>query len=82
MTQLFNISNINDVREFAKHLTFKEELNFHPDEDFCNYINYETKQPSYTQEEIKIRNKAMNKCFEICEKENVDIYDIMSEHLQ
>lgn len=81
MNKAFNIRNIDGVKNFAKHLTFVENLNFHPDEDFCSYINIETKNPTYTQAEIDIRNSTITKCFEICEKEGVDIYEIMSEHL-
>ncbi len=81
MDHFFQITDIKDVREFAKHLTYIEKLNFHPDNDFNEYINFETRQPSYSENEIKVRNHAMNRCFEICKKENADIYDIMSEHL-
>lgn len=82
MTQTFNfnINNIDDVRAFAKHLTFIEGVAFHCDDDFNDYINSETKEATYTQEEAELRNVTMQKCFEVCEKEGVEIYDLMSQH--
>jgi hypothetical protein len=53
-----------------------ENLNFHPDEDFKNYIHVETTLPSYSIEEAELRNLMMKSCFEICEKKDRDIYDI------
>lgn len=72
------IKNTNDVIAFAKQLV-KEGINFHPDDDFNDYINLETKEPSYTNGNAKRRNKLMNQCFAVCKKNNVDIYDTMLE---
>ena len=36
-------------------------------------------KPTYTKEEADLRNDLMSKCFEVCEKEGVDIYDVMLE---
>ncbi len=71
-----SIQSISDVEHFFKYLIDKEDLNLHPDEDFKNYINLETDLPSYSLEEAEFRNKLMEACFEICEKEEVDIYHI------
>ncbi len=71
-----SIETINDVEHFFHHLIQNESLNFHPDEDFGNYFNLETDLPSYTPEEADFRNKLMEACFEVCDKENADIYDI------
>ena len=37
---MFNktIQNVNDVREFVMHLIQQEELSFHPDTDFSEYV--------------------------------------------
>ena len=76
------IIKIEDVSEFFSNL-FREGVNVHPDDDFNDYINYETKEATYTLEEANLRNKLMNKSFEICENNNVDIYDLMMElHLK
>ncbi len=75
---LNHIQTIHDVVTFAKQLV-AEGTNFHPDDDFNEYISIETNLPSYTSDEAKTRNRLMEECFEICEKEGVDIYDLMQE---
>lgn len=75
---LKQIKTTKDVVAFAKQL-IKEGVNFHPDDDFKDYINLETKEPTYTKEEADFRNELMNQCFSVCEKKGVDIYDTMSE---
>lgn len=72
------IRNTNDVIAFAKQLVI-EGISFHPDDDFKDYINLKTKEPSYNKQEAKLRNKLMNQCFAVCKKEGVDIYDTMME---
>jgi len=76
------VLKIEDVSEFFSDL-FQEGANAHPDDNFNDYINYETKEATYTLEEATLRNRLMNKSFEICENANVDIYDLMMElHLK
>lgn len=75
---LRNINTTNDVIVYAMQLV-KEGVNFHPDDDFDNYINLETRQPSYTKKEAELRNALMQQCFDVCQKNGIDIYDTMSE---
>ena len=75
---LKQIKTTKDVVAFAKQL-IKEGVNFHPDDDFNDYINLETEKPTYTKDEAEFRNELMNQCFAVCEKNGVDIYDTMSE---
>lgn len=72
-----NITTIEDVKLFAFQLVNEESLNFHPDSDFSEYINFETNTSVYSPEESKILNVLMNKCFEVCEQYNEDIYELM-----
>jgi hypothetical protein len=72
------INNPQDVIAFAKQLV-KEGVNFHPDEDFKNYINIETSQPTYSEKETELRNNLMTQCIAICEKNGIDVYDTMNE---
>ncbi|MBN2765241.1 MAG: hypothetical protein JXR27_02635 [Paludibacteraceae bacterium] len=75
------INTIEDVRQFAFQLVNDENLSFHPDDDFADYINTETKLPSYNKEDISRFNNLMAKCFVVCEKYGQDIYDLMGEPL-
>lgn len=71
------IKNVNDVVAFAKHLVQNENLSFHPDDDFRDYVKFETNQPFYSETEAALRNKLMNDCFEVCNKNNVEIYELV-----
>lgn len=75
---LKQIKTTKDAVAFAKQL-IKEGVNFHPDDDFNNYINLETQEPTYTKAEANFRNELMNQCFAVYEKNGVDVYDTMSE---
>ena len=46
------IKTSKDVVAFAKQ-QIKEGVNFHPDDDFKNYINLETNEPTYSTEEAE-----------------------------
>ena len=72
------IDSPQDVIAFAKQLV-NEGVNFHPDEDFKNYINVETSEPTYTEKEAELRNILMTQCITTCEKNGIDVYDTMSE---
>jgi hypothetical protein len=75
------INFVSDVETFFNHLILVESLNFHPDEDFRNYVKLETVLPSYTNDEAEERNRLLDQCFEICERKATDIYQIGVETL-
>ena len=75
------INDIEDVKIFFMEL-LDEDLNFHPDTPFEDYINCETRQDTYTAEEAVTRNKLMDACFEVCENNGVDIYELAIEIFQ
>ena len=72
------IQTSEDVKAFAKQL-ISEGLSFHPDDDFNDYVNLKEEKPCYSKQEADFRNELMSECFEFCEKEGVDIYDLMLE---
>lgn len=72
------IQTTEDVKAFAKQL-IAEGVSFHPDDDFNDYVNFEENTPCYSKKEADLRNELMNNCFEVCEKEGIDIYDMMLE---
>lgn len=72
------IQTTDDVKAFAKQL-ITEGVSFHPDDDFNDYINFKENKPFYSKQEADLRNVQMSKCFTVCEKEGVDIYDLMLE---
>lgn len=72
------ITTIDDVELFMKQLV-EEGTNAHPDDDFNNYVNMETGKQSYTPDEAEIRNRLMEKCFDVCEAAGKDVYSVMQE---
>ena len=71
-----HIESINDVKMFFYHLVHERKLNFHPDDDFADYISYDSNTPSFTPEEVSIYNKLMEESFDACKKANEDIYNM------
>ena len=70
------INDITDVKEFAAFL-IGEGVAFHPDNNFNEYVNIETGEPTYSDEQAAERNKLMNRCFQVCEESGESIYEIM-----
>lgn len=75
------INTIEDVKLFAFQLVNEEKLSFHPDNDFSDYINLETSEPAYSEEEVQLLNQQIEKCFDICEQFSADIYELMGQPL-
>ena len=73
-----NITTTKDVATFAKQI-IEEGVSFHPDDDFNDYVFFKENKPCYSKEEAEGRNRLMEQCFEVCEKEAVDIYSLMLE---
>lgn len=71
------ISTLDDIKDFAKQL-IAEGVSFHPDDDFIDYINFETGLPTYSKAEATFRNQLMEQCFSVCKKNKLDIYQIMN----
>lgn len=75
------INTIDDVKLFAFKLVNDENLSFHPDNDFSDYINLNTNEALYSAEEVGQLNELMDKCFILCKQAEVDIYELMGEPL-
>lgn len=56
-------SSEDEYREFVKVLKDRD-ISFHPDDDFKDYINYETKKPTFTEEEAEELNSKMDAFFD------------------
>ena len=72
----FNIKLPEDVAKFFFWLVFDCRINFHPDDDFEQYINTETKELTFSDDEAKYYNYTMSECFAVCKEYDRDIYKI------
>ena len=72
----FKIKTTHDIAKFFMWLVFDKKLAFHPDDDFQDYISFKTKERTFTDKEADYYNDLMDKCFQICESADCDIYEI------
>lgn len=63
-----HILSVDDVKLFFHHLINERKVNFHPDDDFANYVSLKDHTPTFSDEEVKIYNRLMDESFEVCEK--------------
>ncbi len=77
-----HIKSVKEVETFFHHIVEERRINFHPDTSFEEYVSNETKQTSFSKEECQIYNRLMEESFDICEKSNVDIYEIGIKELE
>jgi len=62
----------DDYKKFVDHIMKELQINFHPDDSFDEYINYETGELLFTPEEAEELNKKMEY---FAEKLGDEIYD-------
>jgi hypothetical protein len=72
------IENLDDVRQYFKDLHVIYDNEFHPDDDFRDYTNVDNNS-TFTPEEAEYLNMIMIQCFDICNKNDVEIYNIAGE---
>lgn len=69
------ISSIEDVRQFMKGCIRDLHLVFHPDIPFSDYVNKDGLF-TFSKEEDRELSLVLEKCFDICDQERVDLYEI------
>ena len=86
MTMDYNVDShilsVDDVKMFFLHLVEECKVNFHPDDDFANYVSLKDHTSAFSDEEVVIYNRLMDESFEVCEKASVDIYGIGMDEFQ
>lgn len=70
------ISTVKDVERLVKYIYNDLGVNFHPDDDFNDIIHQETGKKTFSKKDADKYNKLVSDCFDICEKNNVDFYEI------
>ena len=71
----YNIKTLEDVQNFAKYLYYERGVAFHPDDDFADYENIETHEPTFNTAEAKLFNRLMEQCFDVI------IFVVHNEHI-
>lgn len=75
------INKPEDVSRFFKWLVECKQLCFHPDDSFFDYINFDTKERSFTDNEADALDDVMERCFEVCDDAGADIYGLASNEV-
>lgn len=70
-----HINNVDDVRKFFHYIVEDRNVNFNPDDMFEDYM-LSAGTTAFTPEECEIYNRLVEESFDICEKEEFDIYEI------
>ena len=78
-TQESHIMTVEEVKDFFHHIVYDFEINFHPDDDFKDYVSYETGERTMNDEQAELYNRLMDEAFEVCEGDQV--YEIGCELL-
>ena len=70
-----HINNVDDVRKCFHYIVEERNVNFNSDDMFEDYMSVDGSN-AFTPEECEIYNRLVEEAFKICDKENVDIYEI------
>lgn len=71
------INTMADVRCFFYYLIHEMELGagFHPDTPMSDYVNTESKQPTFSPAQALKLQLQMDQCYHVCYTTNNDIYE-------
>ena len=70
------VKSLEDIKYFANWLVNEKDVNFHPDTPFSDYVT-PTGSKLFSQRECTELEKILQACFEICDRYDEDIYEIM-----
>jgi len=79
---LQDINRSQDVQKFFEHIVYDLGINFHVDTPFSDYVYNYNDKPCFTKKEALRLQIMMERCDQICDSENVDIYEIALNTLQ
>jgi hypothetical protein len=75
--KLTSIKTLQDVKSFVHILMEEENLTFHPDTPFEDYIVIQTNEPAYSKEEVELRSSLLNQAFDLGERLDADTHELM-----
>ena len=78
-TQESHITNVEEVKNFFIHIVYDLDINFHPDDNFKDYVSYETGERAMDDKQAGLYNRLMDEAFDVCGE---DVYEIGSDLLR
>jgi hypothetical protein len=70
------INSTDEVKGFFSYLINDRKVNLNPDNNFDSYIDKDTRLATFTDYEVRLFNKMMDDCFDWCEDNGEDIYEL------
>lgn len=64
-----------EIQEFFRVLQH-EDISFHPDKKFECYLHNDTQKVRYNNAEVTLRRTMLDKAFDYCKENNIDIYNL------
>ena len=77
-TSASHITTVEEVRDFFHYIVYDLGINFHPDDDFKNYVSYATDDRTMDDDQAELYNRLMDEAFDVCGDE---VYEIGSDLL-
>ena len=79
-TQDSHITTVEEVKSFFHHIVYDLGINFHPDDDFKNYVCNKTGERTMDDEQADVYNRLMDESFEVCGEEVYEIGSVLLFH--
>lgn len=77
-----HITNVDEVKNFFYYSLYDRNITLHPDDSLADFSEEQLKQMNVTKDEAVNYDRLMDECFEVCKRENADIYDMyLDEYL-
>ena len=77
------ITTVEEAKDFFHHIVYDLDINFHPDDDFKDYVSISTSERTLDDEQAELYNRLMEESFDVCGDEVYDICcDLLKERLQ
>ena len=75
----YTINNVDDVKQFFKDIHDLYPNEWHPDDDFHFFMKEDDTTRAFTDKEAEYLNIIMTNCFQYCDDNDIDVYDIASQ---
>ena len=77
--KLTSINTLEEIKSFVHILMDEENLNFHPDTPFEDYIFLNNRLPVYSKKCAEVRNRLLIQAFEVGERLDIDTHELMCD---
>ena len=73
------VNSIDDIKYFFQDIHVLYPFEWHPDDDFHFFMKQDDETRAFTDEEAEYLNKTMVECFQYCDNNDLDVYEIAGQ---